>query len=95
MHVAEAGASRRWAIGFPGSITVKGLVFVREPGFPRRWRAVRRLGRNPVGIIAQEHEREGGRSVFRYRAMLFPDRPLGLFATLRGAKQAVTEAIGP
>ena len=74
-------------------MAVNQLLFLREAGFPRRWSAVRRLGRDRIGIITQEHERSPqGKSVFRYRAAL-PDRDLGLFATLRGAKQALTAAL--
>jgi hypothetical protein len=70
------------------------LVFVRKSGFPRRWSAVRLPGRTEVGVITQEHERDSqGKSVFRYRAALLPNRDLGLFLTLRRAKQALTEAL--
>ena len=78
----------------PNSLIVNDLFFIREDGFPRRWSAVRRIGRNKVALITQEHERSRqGKSVFRYRAALLPDRDLGVFATLRLAKQAVTEAL--
>jgi hypothetical protein len=70
------------------------LVFIRKDGFPRRWSAVQGLDRNEVGVITQEYERNSqGKSVFRYRAARLPDRDLGLFATLRGAKQALKEAL--
>ena len=70
------------------------VVFVREAGFPRRWRAVGRIGRSDMAIVTQEHARNGqGKSVFRYRAALLPDRQIGLFTTLRGAKRAITEAL--
>jgi hypothetical protein len=69
------------------------LFFTKEDGFPRRWSAVRRDGRKEAGVITQEHARdERGKSVFRYRAAL-AERDLGLFATLRGAKQALTAAL--
>jgi hypothetical protein len=75
-------------------LIVNELVFIREDGFPRRWSAVRRTGRDRIGIITQEHERNGhGKSVFRYRAALLPHKDLGLFTTLRHAKRAVTEAL--
>jgi hypothetical protein len=77
------------------AMVARRLVFVRKSGFPRRWSAFRLPGRNQVGVIAQEHERDSkGKSVFRYRAVLLPDRELGLFTTLRRAKQAFTEALG-
>ncbi len=70
------------------------LLFARQQGHPRRWSAVRRADRLAVGSITQEHARSPrGKSVFRYRAAVLPDRDLGLFATLRGAKQALTEAL--
>jgi hypothetical protein len=70
------------------------LLFVRHQGHPRRWSAVRRPDRRTVGSITQEHERSPqGKSVFRYRAAMLPDRDLGLFATLRGAKRALTAAL--
>jgi hypothetical protein len=75
------------------AMVVRRLVFVRKGGFPRRWSAVRPLALHEVGIITQEHERDSqGKSVFRYRAVLL-HRDLGLFSTLRGAKQALTEAL--
>jgi hypothetical protein len=75
---------------------VSKLIFIREHGFPRRWSAVQSARRTNVGLITQDHERnEEGKSVFRYRAVLLPDRQLGLFATLRDAKQALTKALKP
>jgi hypothetical protein len=45
-------------------------------------------------VITQEHERnEQGKSVFRYRVAMLPRQDLGLFTTLRAAKQALTEAL--
>ncbi len=73
---------------------VNRVFFVRERGFPRRWSAVRPVDRLAVGLITQEHERSTqGKSVFLYRAALLPDHDLGLFATLRGAKQALTDVL--
>jgi hypothetical protein len=70
------------------------LVFVKENGFPRQWSVLRGTLRAKVGLITQEHERDGqGKSVFRYRAVLLSDRDLGLFTALRDAKQAITEAL--
>ena len=70
------------------------LAFVKEDGFPRCWSAIRRIGGTTVAVIIQEHERSNhGKSVFRYRATLLPDRQLGLFTTLRRAKQAITDAL--
>jgi hypothetical protein len=75
-------------------MTAGRLLFVRQKGFPRRWLAIRRLGRDHVGVITQEHARDGGgKSLFRYRVALLPDRDLGLVATLRLAKQALTDAL--
>jgi hypothetical protein len=75
-------------------MSVDRLLFVREPGFPRRWSAVQSPDRRAVGMVTQEHERsKQGKSVFRYRATLFPDGDLGVFATLRGAKQALKDAL--
>ena len=74
---------------------VNQFVFIRESGFPRRWSALRRISRNNVAVVVQEHERDArGKSVFRYRAALRPDRQLGSFTTLRQAKQAIREALG-
>ncbi len=76
------------------SILVSGLVFIRQKGFPRRWSALTQINRSHVGLITQEHERnEQGESVFRYRAEMLPQPDLGLFTTLRAAKQALTEAL--
>jgi hypothetical protein len=73
---------------------VSELIFIREDGFPRRWSAVQSIGRANVGLITQDHERnQQGKSVFRYRAVLLPGHQLGLFATLRDAKQALTKAL--
>ena len=70
------------------------MLFVKQRGFPRRWSVVRSLDGPAVGFITQEHERgPHGTSEFRYRAALLPNRDLGLFATLRRAKQALTEAL--
>jgi hypothetical protein len=75
-------------------MSVDRVLFVREPGFPRRWSAVRSPDRRAVGLVTQDHERsKQGKSVFRYRAVLLPERDLGLFATLRGAKQALKDAL--
>jgi len=75
-------------------VLVRNLMFAREDGFPRRWSAVQAIGPSKIGLITQEHERnERGKSVFRYRATLLPDRELGLFGVLRDAKQAITEAL--
>ena len=74
---------------------VEQLVFIRQHGFPRRWSAIRGAGGAAVGFIDQAHEQNRqGRSVFRYRAAVLPYRPLGLFTTLRDAKQAIKEALG-
>ena len=75
-------------------MSITRVLFVKQRGFPRRWSAVRSLGRLAVGFITQEHEHgPHGTSEFRYRAALLPDRDLGLFATLRSAKQALTNAL--
>jgi hypothetical protein len=67
------------------------MAFIRQAGFPRRWSAVRDAAE--VALITQEHAlNRQGKSVFRYRAMR-AGRELGLFTTLRQAKQAVTAAL--
>jgi hypothetical protein len=70
------------------------LVFIKQSGFPRRWLALPRGGQSNVAVVVQEHDRDGrGKSVFRYRAALLRGRQLGLFTTLRQAKQAIREAL--
>lgn len=70
------------------------LVFVREQGFPRRWSAIWRRSQLIVGIITQEHQRNGqGKSAFLYRAAAPSYPELGLFTRLRDAKRALTEAL--
>ena len=70
------------------------VLFVRQGGFPRRWAALQTAGGRTLGIISQEHEGDNeGKSVFSYRAVLLPSPDLGLFATLKGAKQAIRAAL--
>ena len=89
------GADAVDACASSSSVPVSNLVFVKQDGFPRRWAAMRCTDIDPLGVIVQEHERsERGKSVFRYRAALLAGCPLGSFATLRRAKQAIKEELG-